>query len=42
MGTTEQKEKINVLIVEDDNFLANIYQTKFDMEGFKEIGRAHV
>ena len=35
MGTTEQKEKINVLIVEDDNFLANIYQTKFDMEGFK-------
>ena len=28
-------EKIHVLIVEDDPFLSNIYQTKFDMEGFK-------
>jgi len=28
-------EKINVLIVEDDSFLANIYKTKFEMEGFK-------
>ena len=27
-------EKINVLIVEDDSFLANIYKTKFEMEGF--------
>ena len=24
-----------ILIVEDDTFLANIYKTKFDMEGFK-------
>lgn len=28
-------EKIYVLIVEDDSFLANIYKTKFEMEGFK-------
>lgn len=28
-------KQINVLIVEDDEFLANIYKTKFDMEGFK-------
>lgn len=28
-------EKIHVLIVEDDSFLANIYKTKFEMEGFK-------
>ena len=27
--------KINVLLVEDDSFLANIYKTKFEMEGFK-------
>ena len=26
---------INILLVEDDNFLANIYKTKFEMEGFK-------
>ncbi|MBI5728280.1 MAG: response regulator [Candidatus Magasanikbacteria bacterium] len=26
---------IHVLIVEDDTFLANIYKTKFEMEGFK-------
>ncbi len=26
---------IHVLIVEDDVFLANIYKTKFEMEGFK-------
>lgn len=32
MATTE---KINVLLVEDDSFLANIYKTKFEMEGFK-------
>lgn len=30
-----EKEKIHVLLVEDDVFLANIYKTKFDMEGFK-------
>lgn len=28
-------EKIKVLIVEDDKFLADIYQTKFELEGFK-------
>jgi len=26
---------VHVLIIEDDTFLANIYKTKFDMEGFK-------
>lgn len=26
---------INVLLVEDDSFLSNIYKTKFEMEGFK-------
>jgi DNA-binding response OmpR family regulator len=26
--------KINILLVEDDTFLANIYKTKFEMEGF--------
>ncbi len=31
---TETK-KVHVLLVEDDTFLANIYKTKFDMEGFK-------
>jgi len=29
------KEKINLLIVEDDVFLADLYKTKFSMEGFK-------
>ncbi len=33
---SEQK-KINVVVVEDDVFLANIYQKKFEMEGFKVI-----
>lgn len=28
-------KKVHVLLVEDDTFLANIYKTKFDMEGFK-------
>lgn len=32
MSKTEQ---IHVLLVEDDTFLANIYKTKFEMEGFK-------
>lgn len=31
----ETNEKVHVLIVEDDTFLSNIYQTKFNMEGFK-------
>lgn len=29
------KKQIHVQIVEDDNFLSNIYKTKFEMEGFK-------
>src|SRR3989338_1917389 len=29
------EKKIHVLLVEDDAFLTNIYQTKFEMEGFK-------
>ena len=32
---TKKTENIHVLIVEDDTFLANIYKTKFEMEGFK-------
>jgi len=28
------KKAIQVLLVEDDTFLANIYKTKFEMEGF--------
>jgi len=30
-----EKKQVHVLIVEDDTFLANIYKTKFEMEGFK-------
>ncbi len=30
-----EKEKIHVLLVEDDAFLASIYQKKFEMEGMK-------
>ena len=30
-----EKEKVHVLIVEDDVFLAGIYQKKFELEGFK-------
>ncbi len=29
------KTKTHVLLVEDDVFLANIYEKKFDLEGFK-------
>jgi DNA-binding response OmpR family regulator len=29
------EKKINVLLVEEDAFLANIYKTKFEMEDFK-------
>lgn len=28
-------KNVHVMLVEDDVFLANIYKTKFDMEGFK-------
>lgn len=30
-----KEKQVHVLIVEDDTFLANIYKTKFEMEGFK-------
>lgn len=30
-----EENKIHVLLVEDDTFLANIYKTKFEMENFK-------
>jgi DNA-binding response OmpR family regulator len=30
-----KKSLAHVLLVEDDEFLANIYKTKFEMEGFK-------
>lgn len=30
-----EKNPIHVLLVEDDEFLANIYKTKFEMEGLK-------
>ena len=30
-----KQKTIHVLLVEDDEFLANIYKTKFEMEGFK-------
>lgn len=29
-----EKKAVNILLVEDDTFLANIYKTKFEMEGF--------
>lgn len=32
---TTEKNLAHVLLVEDDSFLANIYKTKFEMEGFK-------
>lgn len=32
---TTEANTTSVLIVEDDAFLANIYKTKFEMEGFK-------
>ncbi|MFA6227813.1 MAG: response regulator [Patescibacteria group bacterium] len=30
-------KKINILIVEDDVFLADLYKTKFALEGFKVV-----
>ncbi len=30
-----EKDKIHVLLVEDDVFLSGIYQKKFEMEGYK-------
>jgi len=30
-----EDKKYNLVLVEDDEFLASIYQTKFEMEGFK-------
>jgi DNA-binding response OmpR family regulator len=32
-----EKKKIQLLLVEDDTFLSNIYKTKFEMEGFEVI-----
>lgn len=32
---TKKMTSAHVLLVEDDEFLANIYKTKFEMEGFK-------
>lgn len=31
----EQTNGTHILLVEDDEFLANIYKTKFEMEGYK-------
>lgn len=30
-----EKKKVNILLVEDDNFLVDIYKKKLEMEGFK-------
>lgn len=30
-------QNVQVLVIEDDTFLSNIYKTKFEMEGFKVI-----
>jgi len=30
-----KEKKVHVLLIEDDNFLIDIYKTKFEMEGFK-------
>lgn len=30
-----EQNKYHLLLVEDDTFLANIYKTKFEMEGYK-------
>lgn len=32
-----EKKKIQLLLVEDDTFLSNIYKTKFEMEGFDVV-----
>ncbi|MDP2736621.1 MAG: response regulator [bacterium] len=31
------KDKIKILLVEDDSFLLGMYATKFEMEGFKVV-----
>jgi DNA-binding response OmpR family regulator len=31
------KEKIKILLVEDDSFLLGMYATKFELEGFKVV-----
>ncbi|PIT87431.1 MAG: response regulator [Candidatus Magasanikbacteria bacterium CG10_big_fil_rev_8_21_14_0_10_40_10] len=35
MNKKQEKEQKHVLLVEDDMFLAGIYQKKFELEGFK-------
>ena len=32
-----KEKKISILIVEDDIFLADLYRTKFELEGFKVV-----
>lgn len=34
---SKKEKSISVLIVEDDVFLADLYRTKFEMEGFKVL-----
>jgi CheY-like chemotaxis protein len=31
---TEEKKSVKILLVEDDSFLASVYATKFELEGF--------
>ncbi len=35
MTVKKNEDAVHVLLVEDDSFLANIYKTKFELEGFK-------
>ena len=35
MSVKKNETSVHVLLVEDDSFLANIYKTKFELEGFK-------
>ena len=35
MPAKKNDDGVHVLLVEDDTFLANIYKTKFELEGFK-------
>jgi len=35
MSKDSSNPPINIVVVEDDNFLADLYRTKFELEGFK-------
>lgn len=35
MAKSNSHQAINIVVVEDDNFLADLYRTKFELEGFK-------